>query len=158
MVDPTVKKETRLIAAWTAGLTVLMESIFLILRQWDLRVLFGGMLGAFFAVLNFFLMGLGIQKALTQEAGDAKNLMKLSQSLRLLMLGLVLVLAFSVPAFNPLAAVIPLFFPRIAILLRPLYDPDFRKNGENEPSLLDAEDAEDRPADPQNVMDPEETK
>ena len=139
MIDPTVKKETRLIALWTALLTLLMEAVFLILGKWDWTVLFGGLLGACAAVLNFFLMGLGIQKALGQEAKDAKNLIRLSQSLRLLMLGLVVVLAFVVQVFNPVATVIPLFFPRVAILFRPLYDPEFKKGTGNEPSLLEDE-------------------
>ena len=141
-IDPTVRKETRLIALFTLCLTALMEAVYLIIGRWNMQVLLGGLLGAFFAVLNFFLMGLGIQKALTQEAADAKNLMRISQSMRLLMLGLVLVVAFSVPVFDPIATVIPLFFPRIAILLRPVYDPEFRKGNGTE-SFLEAEDTTD---------------
>ena len=137
-IDPTVRKETRLIALFTLCLTALMEAVYLIIGRWDVKVLLGGLLGAFFAVFNFFLMGLGIQKALSQEAADAKNMMRISQSLRLLMLGAVLVIAFVVPVIDPVATVIPLFFPRLAILFRPLYDKSFRK-GESTGSVLDAE-------------------
>ena len=50
---------------------------------------------------------------------QAKNTVKLSQGLRLMLQGLILVLAAAIPAaFNIWAAAIPLLIPRIAISLR----------------------------------------
>ena len=45
-MDPAVKKETGYIAVWVVLLSLVMEGIFLLLRQWDLSVLFGNLGGA----------------------------------------------------------------------------------------------------------------
>ena len=119
-MDPTVKKETGNIALCVAVLTVLLEAVFLILGQWDVTVLWGGLLGAFIAILNFLLMGLTVQKAVGQEEHDAKNLMRGSQSLRLLMQLALCAIGAALPCFNLVAVLIPLLFPRLGVMLRSL--------------------------------------
>ena len=42
-VDPTVKTETRFIALVVLILMILMEAVFLIIGQWDITVLLGGL-------------------------------------------------------------------------------------------------------------------
>ncbi|MBO4406542.1 MAG: ATP synthase subunit I [Clostridia bacterium] len=121
-IDPTVKRETLYIAAWTLLLTLLTEAVYLLLRRWDLTVLFGNLLGAAAAILNFFLMGLTVQKAVGREEKDAANLMRLSQAGRLLLLVLVGLAAALIPVFDLIATLIPLFFPRLAVAARPLFD------------------------------------
>ena len=121
-VDPTVKKETLYIAAWEVVLCVLMNAVFLILSRWDLTVLLGTLLGAFVAVLNFFLLGLSLQKSLTYQEKKAASFMKLSKSFRMLGIVLVALFAYLAPVFSLLAAVLPLLFPRLAIAFRPLFD------------------------------------
>lgn len=125
-IDSVVLKETEYIALWVAVLSVLMQAIFLVFSRWDPSVLFGNLLSAFAVILNFFFMALTVQKALEKEEGDAKNHMKLSQSIRFLFLAVVLVIGLSLPCFHSLAVVIPVFFPRIAILFRSLFN---RKEG-----------------------------
>ena len=118
-IDPTVKKETLYITAVVGILTVLMEAVFLILGCWDMKVLWGGLLGACVAVLNFFLMGLTVQKAVDKEEKEAKQLMKASQSGRMMMQLAFAAIAAAIPgAFNLLAALLPLLFPRIGVMLR----------------------------------------
>lgn len=117
-IDPTVRQETLFIAACVAVLTVLMEAVFLLTGFWDMTVLWGGLLGAFAAILNFFLMGLTVQKAVLKEEKDAKNLMRASQSLRLIMLLGFCAVGATVPAFNLMATLIPLLFPRMGVFLR----------------------------------------
>ena len=121
-IDPAVRRETLYIAVWTLLLTALMEAVWLILGRWTLPVLWGGLYGAFFAILNFFLMGLTVQKAVGKEEKDAATLMRLSQAGRMLLLVLAGVAAAVIPVFDLIAALIPLFFPRIAVALRPLFD------------------------------------
>lgn len=120
--DPTVKKETIYIAVWTIILSVFIHSVFLILKKWDLTVLYGNLFGIFIAVLNFFLMGRTVQSALGKDEKDAKNTMKLSQSLRYLMIIAAVAVSAVIKCFNIFAVVIPLLFPRIAISFRPLFD------------------------------------
>ena len=120
--DPTVRKETIYIAVWTVILSVFIHSVFLILKKWDLTVLYGNLFGIFIAVLNFFLMGRTVQSALGKDEKDAKNTMKLSQSLRYLMIIAAVAVSAVIKYFNIIAVIIPLLFPRIAISFRPLFD------------------------------------
>ena len=129
--DPTVKKETAYIAIWTVVLSLFIHSVFLILKKWDMTVLYGNLLGIFLAVLNFFLMGRTVQSALGKEEKDAKNLMKLSQMLRYLMIIAVVAISAVIKCFNIIAVIIPLLFPRIAISFRPLFDKKKDKRGNN---------------------------
>ena len=76
-------------------------------------------------------MGITVQKAVQKDEKDAATLMKLSQTLRNMMLLIAAVLAIVLPFINPVAAIIPLFFPRIAITLIPLRDRNKNNGKEN---------------------------
>lgn len=120
-VDQTVKRETKYIAFVALLLSVVMEIVFVLFGRWDYTVLLGNLLGASVAVLNFFLMGLTVQGAVELEEKEAKERMKLSMTLRNLMLMVAAVLGLLLPCFNAVAAIIPLFFVRIAVALRPIF-------------------------------------
>ena len=132
-VQETVRKETLRIAAGTAVLTVLMVAVFLLLGMFDWTVLLGAVYGCFFAVLNFFLMALAVQKAaesmngvqlppeeevpegeeapekpLSPQAQEAKKRMQLSYHLRI---------GVAAPCFHAVAALVPLLFPRLVIMV-----------------------------------------
>jgi len=81
-VDGTVRKETIYIAAAVLILSMLMQAVFLIIKRWDYTVLLGNLLGGGVAVLNFFLMGLTVQKATGEEEKRARTLMHTSQIVR----------------------------------------------------------------------------
>lgn len=126
-VDKTVKKETIYIALWTIILSGILESVFIFIG-WDYTVLLGNLLGGSIAVLNFFLLGLTLQKAIIYEdSKNAKNFMKLSQSLRFILLIITAVLGAIVPCFNVWTTLIPLLFPRISLIFRPF----IKKKGGN---------------------------
>ncbi len=120
-IDSTVLKETAYIGAMVLIFSLALQSVFLIIGKWDYTVLLGNLLGFIAAVGNFFLMGLSVQASLNKEEKDAKNFMKFSQSLRLLLLFVIAVVGYLVPVFNILAVLIPFLFPRIAVALRPLF-------------------------------------
>ena len=107
-VQPAVKKETKNVAIYTVVGVVVMWVGFLILHliwpekiPFDYRVILGGIGGGAVAVLNFFLMGMAVQKAVseTDEAG-AKRRMQASYSQRNLMQMLWAVLAIVLPCFQ----------------------------------------------------------
>jgi predicted permease len=120
-IDAIVLKETKYILLWELILSVLMQAVFLVIGKWDYTVLLGNILSASAAVLNFFLMGISIQKALEKDENDAKKTIKLSQSYRFLFLIVVLVAGAAIPCFNIWAVVVPILFPRIAIAFRPYF-------------------------------------
>ena len=127
-VQDATKKETLHIAVGVFGFSAVMELVFLILCRWDLSVLWGNLLGGGWAVLNFFLLGLTVQGMVAdpdEKRGKAK--LQLSYSLRMLATIGVAVAAIQLPVVNWVAAVIPLFFPRLTILamqLLGMYKPE----------------------------------
>ncbi len=116
-IDPTIKHMTSYIALATLIMSALMEAVFLIIGRWDLHVLFGNLLGAGVGILNFFLMGLGLQKALDKDEKDAKATVTFSHTMRFFLLALVLILAAVLDWFNLLAAVISLIMPTAAVYM-----------------------------------------
>lgn len=120
-IDPVVKKETEYVAIWVMAGCILMLGVCLVLHWWSLPVLLGCVLGGATAVVNFLLMCRMVTKAVTQDEKRAKNTVKLSQGLRLIMQGLILVLAAALPSvFNIWTAAIPLLIPRIAVSVKEL--------------------------------------
>lgn len=121
-IDKTVIRETIYIAVFTLILSMLMQSIFLIIGKWNYTILLGNLLGYVADVLNFFLMGLTVQKAVGLSEDDAKTRVKFSQMLRLFMLAAFALVAGISKHFSLIAFVIPLIFPRIAVTFRPYFD------------------------------------
>ena len=120
--DPTVIKETKYILCWVLVSSTLMQAVFLIIGRWDYTVLTGNLLSGSVAVLNFFLMGRTVQNALEKDEKDAKTAMKVSQTYRFLLVLSAVAVGVGLPYFNTWAVIIPVFFPRVAIAVRPLFD------------------------------------
>ena len=121
-IDEAIIKETKYIAIWVAILSVLMQGVFLIIGKWDYTVILGNVLSGITVVLNFFLMGIGVQNALEKEAKDAQNALKVSRLYRFLLLVVVVIIGVVLPCFSTWTVVIPVFFPRLAICFRTLFD------------------------------------
>lgn len=117
-VDPVVKRETGYIMAVSLILSVLMQSVFLIVGRWQYTVLLGNALGYVAAVLNFFLMGLSVQAATKKEQKEAKTAMKASFALRMVLLFGLAVLGVVLPCFDTVSVLVSLFFPRVAVFCR----------------------------------------
>ena len=60
-----------------------------------------------------------MQKAVLKEEADARKLMKSSSSIRTAVLFVGIAIGVALPWFNTVAVIVPVFFPRIAILFRP---------------------------------------
>ena len=122
-VQPAVKKETGHVAVYTAIGAVLMWVIFGILHvvmpekvPCDYTVFLGGIGGGLIAVLNFFLMGLTVQKVAASADEDAARMkMKASYSQRMLLQMLWVVAAIALPCFQFAAGILPLLFSSLGI-------------------------------------------
>lgn len=122
-IQPAVRKETRHIAIGTGICVVLMWVVFAILHAvtpeqipFDYTVILGGLGGGIIAVLNFFLMGLTVQKVVSlEDEGQARNKMKASYSQRMLLQLLWGIAAIAAPCFQFAAGLLPLLFPNIVI-------------------------------------------
>ena len=112
-IDQTVVKETIYVAVWVLILSALMVAVFLLLGKWDLSVLWGSLYGSFAAILNFFLLGIGVQIAVAKEdPAEAKKVIRTSHSLRFLLLMILVVVGVVVPWFHSVASVVPRLRPR----------------------------------------------
>lgn len=118
-----VRKSTLYILTWTLILSLLMQSVFLIIGKWDYTVLLGNLLSAVAAVLNFWWYAV----ALSHAAGEAEEKLqrqkiRASFILRRFMYIVIAALGLLLPKiFNPFAVIIPLFFPPIAQMFFPLF-------------------------------------
>ena len=126
-IDAVVLKETRYIAFFVLLFSLCLQSVFLIIGKWDYTVLLGNFLGALSAVLNFLFMGITIQNAVEKEEKEAKTAMKVSSTYRNLFILIITVIGIVLKCFNTVSVIVPLFFPRIAIAIKPLTD---KKRGE----------------------------
>jgi len=132
-IDENVKKETLNITVWTLILSLLMQAIFLIIGQWNYAVLLGNLLGIFIGCGNFLLMGIGIQRALEKDdEKKAKTAMLISQRLRTLGILVLAALGAALPCFNIWATLVPIFFPSLCVLVRPLLTKKEESNDEKE--------------------------
>lgn len=124
-IQPAVKKETKRVAVITAAGVAIMWAVFGILHMvtpqkvpFDYTVFLGGLGGGAVAVLNFFLMGLAVQKAASsEEESFARMCIKASYSRRMLLQMLWVVTAIAAPCFQFVAAIFPLLFPGTGIKL-----------------------------------------
>ena len=118
-VQPAVKKETKRVVMITGAGLILMWILFAILHftmpdkvPFDYTVLLGGIGGGVIAVLNFFLMGLAVQKAASAtDEGAARMKLKASYSQRFMMMILWVIVAIVAPCFQFVAGIAPLLFP-----------------------------------------------
>ena len=118
-VQPAVKKDTKRVVMITGAGVILMWILFAILHftmpdkvPFDYTVILGGIGGGVIAVLNFFLMGLAVQKAASAtDEGTARMKLKASYSQRFMMMILWVIVAIVAPCFQFVAGIAPLLFP-----------------------------------------------
>lgn len=122
-IQPAVKTETKKVAASTITGVILMWIIFAVLHAampekvpLDYTVFLGGICGGFIAVLNFFLMGITVQKVAAAADEDlARSRMRASYSQRMMLQMLWVVVAIVAPCFQFVAGIVPLLFPGMGI-------------------------------------------
>ena len=122
-IQPAVKKETKRVAVITLVGLILMWILFAVVHfiipekvPLDYTVFLGGIAGGCVAVLNFFLMGLAVQKAAaTEDEGTARMKIKASYSQRFMMQVVWVIIAIVAPCFHFVAGIAPLLFPGTGI-------------------------------------------
>lgn len=121
------------LAAVAVGLivgTAAMFGIFALLNAFDQKVLWGGLMGAFLSLANFFAMAVSAiraaNKAAQQEVKAGQLMVQGSYLLRMVALFLILFLLVKTQYFNVISLVVPLIFVRPALSIWEI----FRKQGE----------------------------
>ena len=137
-VQEATRRETVHIALGVLAFSAVMHLVFWAIGRWEPGVLWGNLLGGGFAIVNFFLLGLTVQKIANEtDQKRAKAKLQGSYTLRMLLTLAVIVVAIKVPCFVWPAAVVPLLFPRLTILamqMLGMYKPDKKtaEKGEDE--------------------------
>lgn len=117
--NQTVINETMYISTWAVIFSFIMQAVFLAIGKWNYTVLLGNLWGVFITILNFFLMGLFIQKAVEKkEEEEAKKIIKLSYNFRVMLLVLLVILGIVVPFIHTISMLISLLFARFGIFMK----------------------------------------
>ena len=127
-ISKVILRETAYVSLWVLILSALTQAVFLTVKAWELSVLLGNLYSATVAILNFFLMGLAVQRAAAQEEKEARQTIRASHAGRTFLLFVFAAIGVLIPFFHNVTVLLPLFFPRFAITIRPLLDK--RKKGD----------------------------
>lgn len=128
-IEPAVKHETKHIAIGEAVMCIIMVIVFALIGKFDYTVLLGSLLGGGFAVLNFFMMAMAVQKSVHRDLPEeAKLVIQNSYTRRLLLLVAVAIIGIKLPYFHWVAVLVPMVFPRITIAVKTL--PIFQRKEE----------------------------
>lgn len=99
-------------------LTVIENIGFLVFGHWDFTVLLGSILGLGITTMFFYSICVSVPKALSYADPDmAQKSIKASRTYRTIMMAVGLLIAIKLPFFNAFAAMIPLLFTRISIMV-----------------------------------------
>ena len=114
-------RETLYILIGVVVLTAIMFGVYALLGRFQWAVLWGGIVGAFLSVGNFFFMAvsatLAADKAEKQDISGGTNVMRASYPVRLLVVGAALLICGFSGYFDVIALVLPLAFVRPVITL-----------------------------------------
>ncbi len=91
--------------------------LFFFFGYFDLSVVWGALLGTAVSFINFFLLAVTVEISVKKGKGAAQGTMGTSYMLRLLFIAAAVVFAIKSAHINYIAAVIPLVFPRVAIMI-----------------------------------------
>ena len=112
-----IVKETKRIAIGTIIMLIVILVIYAVLGRFTIGVLLGGLLGSAYAIFNFFMLGMTLQKAASMTDQQMAH-MKVRSSYSTRMVGMLVlaVLAFALPFVEGIPCLIALLFPRATIL------------------------------------------
>ena len=114
----SIVKETKRIAVGTVIMLVVMLAVYAVLGKFTVGVLLGGLLGSAYAIFNFFMLGMTLQKAASMSDQQMAH-MKVRSSYSTRMIGMLIlaVVAFALPFVEGIPCLIALLFPRATIFV-----------------------------------------
>ena len=114
----SIVKETKRIGVGTVIMLVVMLAVYAVLGKFTVGVLIGGLLGSAYAIFNFFMLGMTLQKAASMTDQQMAH-MKVRSSYSTRMIGMLVlaVVAFALPFVEGIPCLIALLFPRATIFV-----------------------------------------
>ena len=124
----TVLKETGAVAVGELVCSALMVGVFAALGYFQMNVLWGALAGSIVMIANYFFMAITVNLAADRaekgEVTQAKKMVQLSSTVRLVVMGVALVVGIKLGA-NVIALALPLAFLRPILMVTEF----FRKKG-----------------------------
>ena len=127
---PIARAETRRIARGCVPLAVLTYGVFALFGHYGLSTVLGLLPGTLFTIWNFYAMASAAER--WTQLGDparAQKAMTRGYIVRYALMAALIVAAVLLEPVNPLAAAIPLFYPKIILLASGLFQ---KKGGKTE--------------------------
>lgn len=106
-------------------LMLVAGGFFLLAGYGDLRTLGSLLGGTAYSFCLFLMIGANASKALLYPPAQAIKLVRRGYMFRYMLTGVLVVLAFKLPFINAAAAILPIFFPKLILLVNSI----FRKKG-----------------------------
>lgn len=116
-----VFQETRFVAKGVVICSFLFLAASLLFQFFSVPLLLGAVLGGAYAVANFLLIGYSVQESLAKVPEKAKSYMSRQYFMRMALTALVIFLAIEVDFINPWGLIPALFYPKLSIYARSIY-------------------------------------
>lgn len=124
-IDKTVWKETAYVTLGTVLLSAVMVVIYSAISPFEMKILYGAVLGSVAAILNFFFMAFTLQRAVEiningdeDAVENVKLKIKSAYTIRMIVYFLVLACALATDFFNPWTLLVPALFPSMIAKVR----------------------------------------
>ena len=111
-----VREETRRMLRGMIPLAVIVFGVFLLAGADPARSAVSLLLGTCYSLLLFRMTGKSAAKAVLFPPAQGTRIVRRGYFFRYLLTGVMVFLAIKLPFLHPLAAVVPLFFPKIILL------------------------------------------
>lgn len=111
-----VREEMRRMLRGMIPLTVIAFGVCLLAGVQPERAAISLLLGAGYSLLLFFMIGKSAVKAVLFPPAQGTKIVRRGYFFRYVLTGIMVFLAIKSPFLHPLAAVLPLFFPKIILL------------------------------------------
>ena len=98
-------------------LGAIMIVVFFLVGHFSLSVIWGALLGNTFISLSFLWLAFSVSKNIEKDPKNAQARVSATYTFRLIAAAIMIIVAIKLPVFNWVAAVIPLFYQRIVIMI-----------------------------------------
>ena len=114
-MDATLR-ETIKIFKGIVVLDIIFIAIIYILGKFDIPMLQGILIGSVYALLNFRLIAVSLNRAVQMSPGRAQIFASISYMGRLALTAAIILAAIKVDYINAFGVIVPMFFPKIIIV------------------------------------------
>lgn len=111
-----VREETQRMLRGFVPLTLVAFGVFLLAGSDPARAAVSLLFGACYSLLLFRMIGRSAAKAALFPPAQGTRIVRRGYFFRYILTGVMVVLAIKAPFIHPIAAVLPLFFPKIILL------------------------------------------